>query len=175
MTKGLHSDSFDFKNVKHLYKQNFGSDGKLLPKKQVLQNIINNENLSDIDKRKELNFHKTQPDYVHGYTTVICYASWCSHCLHLKPIFDNICDTTQCTNAQLAAIDCNNDTEELIPKLSKVLKTQLHGKSLISGYPTVIQFKDGRYFRTFENANRSPENILAFVIGNGDYSEGVKL
>lgn len=161
------SESFGFKNVKHLRRVNFAPDGSLLTKQRVLHNIPEYANhLSDVEKKKQIEYQKGLKDFTHGFTTIMCYAGWCGHCKNMKPIYDNICSASKCMNVQLAAIDCANDNEGLIDALDKSLSKRLNGKKLVAGYPTFIQFKDGVYYRHLgDDVERTPENLLKFILG----------
>ena len=130
-----HSTQFEFKHVKHITKKNFKDSGEL------------KEDLST------------------GIITVMCYAGWCGHCLNAKPVYDDICSMTVCTNSVLCAIDCANNKDGLVDFLNSKNKKK-YSEGLIRGYPTFIQFKNGKFNRRFEDSPQNKEKLLSFILGN---------
>lgn len=164
----IKSENFEFKNVSHIKRINFSPEGDLISKKRVAHNIDRYSNYTDDEKTKEIDRQKSIPNLNHGFTTIMCYAAWCGHCQHAKPVYDNICKASKCMNVQLCAIDCANDTEGCVEALNKVLDKKFKhdddNDKLVRGYPTFLQFKDGKFLRRFD---KSPdgENLLQFVLG----------
>jgi len=100
----------------------------------------------------------------HGLTTVMCFAGWCGHCTAAKPIYNEICKMGKCMNINLCGIDAVAN-KDLIERLNKVIKLP-KGDTLIAGYPTFIQFKDGKYLRRYDESYNNREALLAFIIGD---------
>ncbi|MDD4931678.1 MAG: protein disulfide isomerase family protein [Candidatus Colwellbacteria bacterium] len=163
------TEKFAFKNVSHIKRVNFGPDGSLLSKQRVAHNIERYANMTDDKKRDEIERQRSIPNLSHGFTTVMCYAGWCGHCVKAKPIYDNICKASKCMNVQLCAIDCANDTEGLVDALNDILHNKFTHENkddkLIRGFPTFLQFKDGHFYRRYEDSSQDSEKLLAFIVG----------
>jgi thiol-disulfide isomerase/thioredoxin len=151
------TNGFDFKNVRHIKKINFGSDGNLISKDKLIQKLKG-------ASRDENSLQSSMPPLTDGFTTVMCYAGWCGHCVNAKPVYDSICGAAKCTNAELCAIDCANDDEGLVAFLNDKHKVK-GGDKLIQGFPTFIQFKNGRFYRRFEKSSQDGPALLSFILG----------
>lgn len=165
------TEKFNFKNVSHIKRLNFAPDGSLVSKQRVAHNIEHYANhMTDDEKKEEIKRQKKIPNLTHGYTTVMCYAGWCGHCIRAKPMYDSICHSSKCMNVQLCAIDCANDTENLVNTLNKIFDDKFEhegkGDKLIRGFPTFIQFKDGVFFRRYNNSSQDGEKLLEFILGD---------
>lgn len=121
----------------------FGSNGKikLLTSKDFVKGKLINKELS---KR---------------VTTILFFANWCFHCQSAKPLLTKIAEMTSCISC-ISAVDCETE-KELVARLNKDLGSK---GFKVEGYPTIVQFKNGEYYRTF-NDERNAENLLKFVLG----------
>jgi thiol-disulfide isomerase/thioredoxin len=99
------------------------------------------------------------PNYSKGLLTVAFLASWCGHCQHFKPVYEEVAKLTRCLDSGCAYIDAD-ESKDLIKKLNG-----LNLGFTVNGFPTIIQYKNGKYYRTF-GGNRSADSVLAFVCGN---------
>lgn len=101
----------------------------------------------------------THKELKNGRTTVVFAADWCSHCQALKPMIAEI-SKMSCCISNTAAVDCDKD-KELVAQLNKDLK----GTGFeVSGFPTIVQFVDGVYNRSYKE-ERTPKALLAFFLG----------
>ena len=101
----------------------------------------------------------------HGYTTVMVYADWCGHCRTAKPIYANISNMT-CCQTRSSALD-SDKYKELIDKLNHSHASKQG--MVIRGYPTFIQFKNGKFYRIYEAPSSDGNRLLNFVVGTKQY------
>ena len=94
-----------------------------------------------------------------GRTTVVFKTQWCIHCQNLKPHIAEI-SKMSCCISNTGAIDCD-ESKDLVTNLNKELKNKGFE---VSGFPTIVQFIDGIYTRTY-NGERTPEKLLQFFLG----------
>jgi len=89
---------------------------------------------------------------------IMIMASWCGHCRHLKPIFQEYADQENGKSVYTAAIqsDGKRDTErELAQRLDKIVPGG------VRGFPTVIKIKDGKYVST-HRGDRTLSDLIDF-------------
>lgn len=87
-----------------------------------------------------------------GLCTVMFYADWCGHCKRAKPVYSEISKMV-CCQFSTSAVDCVKQKE-----LTETMK--------IKGYPTFLQFEDGKLKRQFDGNSSEHENLLYFVCGD---------
>jgi hypothetical protein len=94
-----------------------------------------------------------------GLATVIIASDHCLHCVNLRPLMVKI-SLMSCCISSVGVIDAEKNRD-----LIQTLNQDLTSKGLsITGYPTLLLFKNGIYQKTFEG-DRSPEKLLQFVVG----------
>ena len=91
-----------------------------------------------------------------GFTTVMVYADWCGHCNTAKPIYNDL-GKACCCQVQCAVIDSDANAK-LLERLNSVGIT-------VDGFPTFLQFKDGKYHRTFEDSYSNKVALRNFIMG----------
>ena len=91
-----------------------------------------------------------------GYTTIMVYANWCGHCMSAKPIYNSLAKST-CCQPRCACIDSDENTE-LLEKFND-------NGIIVEGYPTFLQFKDGKYHRTFDGSYNDNKALRNFILG----------
>lgn len=93
-----------------------------------------------------------------GFTIILFYAEWCGHCKNFKPLYV-ACARVVCCNSNICAVDCSNDSE-----IQKLVNSSSSSEKIISGYPTVLRYKDGKYVDKFESTNTF-SNLKKFMLG----------
>jgi len=95
---------------------------------------------------------------------VMFYAPWCGHCKRLKPTWDKVAKKPGVSGVQIAKLDCT--ANEGICKEYDV-----------TGYPTLLYFRDGKKVDTF-SGDKTMEGIKAYLKkmkkGSKETSEDVK-
>jgi thiol-disulfide isomerase/thioredoxin len=86
-----------------------------------------------------------------GLCTVMFYADWCGHCKRAKPIYSKISNLV-CCQFSTAAVDC-------------VLEKELASRMSVTGFPTFLQFKDGKLVSQYNGNSSESENLLLFICG----------
>jgi len=85
-----------------------------------------------------------------GISFIKFYAPWCGHCKRLAPTWDELATKYSSeTSIKIAKVDCTQERD-------------LCGRQSISGYPTLLLFKDGQHIAEYEET-RSLDNLVAFV------------
>lgn len=100
-----------------------------------------------------------------GITTIMFYADWCGHCRKAKPVYANISNITQC-QVNTAAVDCDKH-KDLIDKLNNSESSESGFN--VRGYPTFVQYKDGKYWRTCETSPHDGVTFTKFICGVHNY------
>lgn len=90
-----------------------------------------------------------------GYTTIMFYANWCGHCQVAKPVYAKVAKST-CCQTRSAAVDCEKE-EDLLQLLKQ--------KGInIPGYPTFLQFKDGKFYREYKGSGSDGLALMNFIV-----------
>ncbi|MFH4979957.1 hypothetical protein AB6A40_006666 [Gnathostoma spinigerum] len=86
-----------------------------------------------------------------GLWFVAFFAPWCSHCKHLMPIWEHVGHALADRNSavRVAKLDCTR-----YPSVASMLK--------ISGYPTIIFFREG--LQIIYNGEKKKEPMLDFAV-----------
>lgn len=91
-----------------------------------------------------------------GFTTVMVYATWCGHCMNAKPIYNALAKST-CCQTHCSAID-SDENKELLEKFND------NGIS-VEGFPTFLQFKDGVFYRSYDDSYTDKTALRNFIMG----------
>jgi thiol-disulfide isomerase/thioredoxin len=94
--------------------------------------------------------------------TIMFYADWCGHCQRAKPIYSKISNLV-CCQSSTGAVDC---------EAQKQLVNDLNNLNIgfkITGYPTFVQFKNGKFSRTYDAPSSDGTRLLKFITGVHDY------
>lgn len=91
-----------------------------------------------------------------GITTVMVYANWCGHCQIAKPIFSKLSILT-CCQTNCASIDSDLNT--------KLLSIFNNNKIPVEGFPTFLQFTNGKYKRSFDGSYKNTDIFIKFIMG----------
>ena len=121
------------------------------------------------DKVKNLSVKDFEPSTgnlkkVSSTCTVMFYANWCGHCVNAKPKYGDISNLT-CCQVLCSAVDCSSD---------KSVMSMLENSSShisIRGFPTFIQYKDGKFHREYLGDSSDKKSLLRFVLGIDDYQK----
>ena len=99
-----------------------------------------------------------------GICNIMFFANWCPHCIVAKPIYDKVSrikmGNSENPNVYFAVIDCTNNSP-----FNDKLKNSLQ----IAGYPTIVQYNNGKYSRAYE-FKISEIPLLKFVVGTENYT-----
>ena len=108
----------------------------------VFKNVIH-LSPSDIDS----NMNISNLDKTNGFVAV--YAPWCGHCQDLLPTWQNLAREYRKSFLAVNSEDKENGGDQLRQTLG------------VNGYPTILEFQNGRISGPFKGRDRSMESVLA--------------
>ncbi len=124
--------------------------------------LLDLKNFTKTGKLYKLSTDKHNIDI--GYTIVLFMTVWCKYCIELKPTFMKAAKAA-CCSVNVYAVDCSDD-KGIKNKINSLYKLT-HDTDIISGYPTILRYFDGKLVDKF-NGNRDVETLKNYMIGADD-------
>ena len=94
---------------------------------------------------------------------IMLQASWCGHCVHVKPAFQEMADDPK-NKGKIFAATIQGDEPKQKDIAQKFLKGAFKSIPEVQGFPTFIGYKNGRFVK-FCEGKRSKENWEQFCAG----------
>ena len=116
----------------------------------------------DIDSQGNLVGPDVQKYIPQNVPVVIMFqASWCGHCKHTKPTFQQLCNENKgkifCATVQ------DDEKSGRQQQVSKMFSNGFPGVDPIRGYPTFLGYKNGKFVKEY-NGNRSKQSLYDFAM-----------